>query len=363
VTAIVFYAGGRFEQELREAGVPVTALDKRSRWDLVRLLLRLTRVLRDVEPDVVHGYSGVPNILAVLLKPLFPNIKVIWGVRWSNLPLHLYGWLPPLLNRIAARLSKYADLVIANSAAGRAHAIATGYPSQSIVVIPNGIDIDAFSPSTEARARVRQEWNVAAAEILIGLIGRLDATKGHVTFLGAAALLAAERPSVRFVCVGDGPEHYRSELVRLADDLGLGPRLRWIENPPDMRGVYNALDVLCLASNTEGFPNVLGEAMACGVPCVVTAAGDAPSILARPQYTCPIRDERALATRLRALLDTPHTDVASLRREGRQRIVDRYSVSSLVRATEYAMSQVLSPTSTKSGRLATAWGVLRTRRS
>jgi glycosyltransferase involved in cell wall biosynthesis len=343
VVAMVFYANGPLEADLRGSGVTIRVLDKRGRWDVVRFAFHLAHVLRQEQPRVLLCYSGVPNILAVMLKPFLPGVKIVWGVRASNMELRRYGWLPRVLSRIASTLSRYADLVIANSLAGLAHAVSSGYPRRKMVWIPNGIDTSRFVPCAESRARLRRQWGVSTHEKLIGLVGRLDPMKDHQTFLKAASMLARERGDVRFVCVGDGPAAYRRELQKVGSQLGLDGRLLWLPNQAHMPDVYNALDVLCSSSSYgEGFPNVLGEAMACGVPCVVTAVGDSEQILGQPEFTVQAGDASALAERLNVLLNSPPDQIAQMAAAGRHRIVREFSIAHLVRATEHALASLLS---------------------
>lgn len=341
VTALVFYPNGALEPEFRAAGIRLRLLNKRGRWEVLRFVWRLIRVLREERPHVLHGYSGVPNVLAVLVKPFVPGLKIIWGVRASNVPLHLYGWLPRTLSRIAVALSRCPDLIIANSFAGRAHVISRGYPPHKVTVVPNGIDTSRFHPDLEARRRVRMEWRASDHTKLVGLVGRIDPAKGHGTFLRAAAVLARRRRGLRFVCVGDGPVSRLHALQRLAIDLGLDGRVLWVTSHADMPGAYNALDVLCSASDTEGFPNVVGEAMACGVPCVVTNAGDSAWILGQPRFTVQPGDAHALADRVEELLMMSSEARRRMGAAGRQRIVDAFSPDNLARATEGAIARLL----------------------
>ena len=343
VVAMVFYANGALEADLRGSGVTIRVLDKHGRWDVVRFAFHLARVLRQEQPRVLLCYAGVANIFAVMLKPFLPGVKIVWGVRASNVQLRRYGWLPQILGRLSSPLSRYADLVIANSFAGLRHAVSQGYPRRKMVVIPNGIDTNRFVPCAESRARLRQRWSVSTGEKLIGLVGRLDPMKDHYTFLNAAAILARERGDVRFVCVGDGPAAYRRDLQEVGAQLGLDGRLLWIPNQADMPNVYSGLDVLCSSSAYgEGFPNVIGEAMACGIPCVVTTVGDSARILSQPRFTVQAGDPRLLAERLDILLNSPPAEIARMAAAGRQRIEQEFSIAHLVQATEHALASLLN---------------------
>ena len=342
VVVIVFYPGTPLEAELRSAGVPVRSLDKTGRWDVVGFLRRLRQVVREEQPEVLHGYLDIANASSALIRGVIPSLKVIWGVRASNMDLDHYDWLARAQDPFVRGLSRFADLVIANSQAGAAYAVSRGYPASRMLVIPNGIDTERFRPDREAGAPIRREWNVRPHEKLVGLVGRLDPMKGHPTFLAAAALLAPKRSNLRFVCVGDGDARYRQELVGQADRLGLTPRLLWAGTRADMPAVYSALDVACSCSAYgEGFSNVIGEAMACGVPCVVTDVGDSAWILGQPAFVSPPGRPDEVALRLALLVDGGDANAARVGAEGRQRIIDRFSVAHLVSATEAAIGNLI----------------------
>ena len=335
VTVATFYAGGALHAELAGvAGVRLIALGKRGRWDVLPFLWRLWRLLRAERPAIVHGYMEGGNLLGLLLGPLV-GARVVWGLRASNMNLDDYDWAPRLTFWLGARCSRLADAIILNSEAGRRHHLAHGYSGAHMLVIPNGIDVERFRPDAAARARVRQAWHVAPDVPLIGLVGRLDPMKDHPTFLRAAALVAAQNPRARFVCVGDGPPAYRAQLAQLADTLGLGPRLIWAGARGDMPAVYNGLDLLASSSACgEGFANVLGEAMACALPVVATDVGDAAVIIGDPARVVAPGDPAALAGRLLGLLALAPAGRQALGAAGRDRIVANYSIDRLADTTQ-----------------------------
>ena len=331
VTVAVFYSGGPLERELREAGVRVRGLNKRSRWDLPGFLLRLVRFLREEKPTTLYSFLGSPNILTVLLKPVFLRTRMVWGVRASNVDLDRYDWLARLSYEVERRLSRFADLIIVNSRAGMKYAVANGFPKDRMVVIPNGIDVARFCPDPEARQRVRTDWGVMEDETLIGLVGRLDPMKDHPTFLRAASLLSHEREDVRFVCVGDGPAAYRRALHALAEELGLVQRLTWAGVREDMPAVYNALNVATSSSAYgEGFSNVVGEAMACGVPCVTTDVGDSAWIVGDPGLVVPPNNPEALVARWKHVIDKVSENRSSVGLKLRERIVHSFSLDHMI---------------------------------
>lgn len=341
VVVAAFYQDGPLEQDLHEAGVPVIILDKRKRWDVFPFLWRLICLVHREKPDILHGYLFEANLLTTLLKPMFPRIRMIWGVRASNMDLSQYDWLSRLLFRVACFFSRFADIIIVNSNAGRDYHQRHGFPNSKMVVIPNGIDTEIFKPDAEARIRIRAEWGIKENEILIGLVARLDPMKDHPVFLRAAAILAKDRGDVRFVCIGDGPEPYKTELKRLSDQLGLENKLLWAGLRSDMSSVYSALDIATSSSSYgEGFPNVIGEAMACGVPCVVTDVGDSAWITGNAGIVAPPKNPELFAQALVRMLDKISDSCDfTLRELCRRRIVENFSVSHLITATLNSIQQ------------------------
>jgi glycosyltransferase involved in cell wall biosynthesis len=334
VVVAPFYSGGPLEQELLEAGVRIRPLQKRGRWDLLPFLLRLARVMREERPEILHSY--LTDLVTVVLKPWLPSTKIVWGIRSSDMDLSRYDWLMRISYKLTFRLSRFADAVIANSRAGRDYHIAQGYSRAKVVVIPNGIDTQRFRPDPEARRHVRSEWGIRDHEQVIGIVGRLDPMKDHPTFLQAASVLAQERNHLRFVCVGAGPAEYRDSLHELTRSLKLTEHVIWTGGRSDMPAVFNALDLFVSSSITEGFSNVIAEAMACGVPCVATNVGDSAWLMGNIGEVVPPRDPDALAKALGKLLDRrPHTPM-----QIRRCIVEKFSVERLVADTEQALLEL-----------------------
>lgn len=271
----------------------------------------------------VVGWLAVANLSAVRL--VWHLAALPGRARWYR------NWRLRLLWRFGVLVSPTVPLQIFVSEAARARAGARGSGCQRECVIHPGVDVQVFHPDQAARALLRDEWGITADKKLIGLVGRLDPIKGHPLFLEAARILAAQRTDLVFVCVGDGPEPYRRQLHRLGAELGLGELLIWAGSRPyrDMPDVYNALDLLCLPSHSEGLPNVIAEAMACGVPCVATEVGGVPEIMGNLGITVPPGDPSALARGiLETLVTNPGPD------ELRRHITASFSIEQTVEATE-----------------------------
>lgn len=347
VTVVTFYDGGEFRDILkREPGVQVLSLGKKGRWDLAAFALRLPVLMRKIRPHIIHGYGMTANELSWMMGHLY-HARVVWGVR--NMAPELASSqdrLVKIINRLGLRkwLSAKVDLIIANSQAGYRSFAACGYAVQRMIVVPNGIDTERFSPAAKERGELLcQKWTGRKNQTLIGIAGRIVPRKGHLTFLKAAALLTDVFPDVRYVCVGSGPETYMSELHKLSQELGIADKVVWAGWEHDMPAAYNALTIanMITEEEQEGFPNVVGEAMACGVPCVVTDVGDAAFIVDDIGNVVPVKDPASLARAWEQFLTMPEAERRDLGQRARQRIEENFTISLLVQRTQAALSSLV----------------------
>ncbi|AHG91035.1 glycosyl transferase group 1 [Gemmatirosa kalamazoonensis] len=339
VVVVTFYGGHALDAELERAGVRHVVVGKRDRWDVVGFGRRLLAVLRAERPAIVHGYLPDANLLLAVLRPLLRGARVVWGVRASSVDFSVYDRAARSLfaaTRVAARA---ADLIICNSWVGAEFHAAQGYPAERMTVVPNGIDVCRFRPDPAAGVRARAEWGIDVDAPVIGLVGRWDAMKDHATFVRAAARLVSSCPATRFVFVGEGPAAYVDGVTALATELGVADRIKWSPPRRDVEAVYNALDLLTLCSRFgEGFPNVVGEAMACGTACVVTDVGDAARVVGDTGESVPIGDHAALADAWARSLRVARD--ADVRERCRERITANFDLASLLRNTEAALARL-----------------------
>ena len=340
VTVLTFYEGGFYAEELKDTKVQLLSLHKTGRWDVLSFLLRLRRVLCQQKPDIIYSFLNTANILAVLLRPFIRTKRVVWGVRASNMDLDQYDWLSRWSYWLECRLARFADTIIANSYAGKDYAVAHGFPEEKISVIHNGIDTERFIPDKASGKRLRDEWGVGNNQTLIGAVGRIDPMKGIPLFLKAAAIVKEKYPKVRFVWVGKGNATYEQSMHKLATKMGLDDVLTWAGRHTDMVAVYNAFDIASSSSFGEGFPNVIGEAMACGVPCVVTDVGDSAWIVGEAGLVVGAGDSKAFSKAWEETIVSDIEDVETILLKMRERIMLKFSISMMLESTEQLICRV-----------------------
>jgi glycosyltransferase involved in cell wall biosynthesis len=335
ITVLTYYDGGALAPEIDAVrGVTRMAVGKSGRRDVVRFFARLIRTVRRLRPDVVHGYMPDANALAWVAGRVC-GARVVWGLRASDVDFRHYRFLSGALFKLAAWVSPYADLIIANSDSGRRFHTEHGYSSGRMIVIPNGIDLDRFRRDEDARRRLRLAWDVPPDGFVVGSVARLDPMKDHETYLEAAAILSRRIPDSRFVIAGDGPQETKRRLADMADRLGIANSVMWLGTRMDMPAVYSAFDVAVSSSAFgEGFSNTLGEAMACEVPCVTTDVGDGAAIVGDTGRVVPRRNPDRLAE---GLAEMAVCDRVRLGKEARSRIQRLYGADALARRTAEAL--------------------------
>jgi len=230
--------------------------------------------------------------------------------------------------------------MITNSFAGKEYHQKVGYDVRRMIVINNGIDTAKFFPNKKIGKHLRAEWGIQNKHILIGFVGRLDPIKDHPTFIKAAASVIKQTPNAYFACVGSGNDSYKNQLIELVKNLGLVEKFVWTGYLEKMVAVYNAFDILCLSSYGEGFPNAIGEAMACGIPVVTTDVGDSAEIVGDPSKVVKVGDYRQLAEVIIKMSKLPKEKLRSYGTRGLKRVTKKYALDSMVEKTEKALSSL-----------------------
>lgn len=275
------------------AGGRVMPLGMRSPLGLPLAVARLAALIRRERPDVIQSWLYHADLAATLARAAaFSRAPLAWSLRCSDMDFAHYAPTTRLVVRALARLSRVPTVIASNSEAGLAWHRRLGYRPRRSLVIPNGFDTDRFRPDPTARARLLSLAGWPEDTVVVGLVARVDPMKDHAGFFEAFARTPA---GLRAVLVGRGTDELAIPPLLAGRVLALGLR-------EDVGALMAGFDIACLASRFgEGFPNVLGEAMACGVACVTTDVGDAATIVGAAGIVVPPGDPIALAAALSAL--------------------------------------------------------------
>lgn len=308
--------------EVVDAGLRRGRPDPRSPWIVSRLL-------RERPPDAVQTWMYHADLIGGLAARLAARVPVAWNVRHSTLDPSRDRRMTIMTARLCAGLSRSVPraIVCCSRSSMLAHE-RLGYDTRKMLLIPNGFDTSRFAPDPAARARMRAGLGIDPAAEVVGLVARLHPQKDHATFLRAARILLEHRPGARFVLCGDGVVPADPLLSRLLRETGVGGAAELLGARDDMPAVQSSLDVAASsACGGEGFPNVIGEAMACGVPCVVSDVGDSAEIVGDTGIVVPSGDPAALAAGWERILSLAPGDRARLGMRARRRIETMFDLA------------------------------------
>jgi glycosyltransferase involved in cell wall biosynthesis len=310
---------GVYGAELRDAGIEVRALEMQSRRTSLGGFLRLVQLMREIQPDVVMTWLYHADLLGTIAARMAGISLVIWNIRCSDMDLTHYPALTRFIVHVLAHLSWLPWGIATNSKQGRRAHEALGYKSARWFYLPNGFDADQWRPDPVDRAKVRAELGIPDTDFIIAMVARVDPQKDHANFLAAARLLAATHANLWFLLVG-------SETDKLAICDALRRRTIALGERRDVPRLMRAVDLLASSSNSEGFPNVIGEAMATGVPCVATDVGDTAAIIGEVGRLVPPGDPRALAHAMCEIIDASPDERHALGVRARHRVCENFTV-------------------------------------
>lgn len=333
---------GRVGARLRDQGVPVRTLKLSKDIRSVSGVVKLAAAWRRERPALVQTWLYHADIVGGLAGAL-ARVPVVWNIRQSNLDAQMNKASTLALVRTAAVLSRWIPAqIICGSDSARAAHLHAGYREDRMKVVPNGIDTNVYRPCEGARGDVIAELGIPDGALLVGRIGRFDVQKDHRTFLAAAGRIVAAVPQAWFIMAGRDITPENRNLVGWIDEFGIGKRISLLGERYDIPGITAALDVAVSSSRGEGFPNVVGEAMSCGVPCVVTEAGDSARIVGDTGRIVPAGDPDRLAAGCIELLKMTDRKRQDLGRRARERVQEHYNIGEMVRRYEELYATVLA---------------------
>jgi glycosyltransferase involved in cell wall biosynthesis len=316
--------------ELAEEGINVQSLNVQADYyKLPKAVLQLASRIRRFQPDVIQSWMYMADFFGGIASHLAaPSTPMIWTIRHSTLDPAIDSRALRWCAKGCARMSRRVpSKIVLNSHAAVPIHTAAGYDESKMQVIPNGFDVSRFSPNSQLRRETRARLGISQEAPVIGRVARFHTNKDHITFLKAAQLVLAQRPYVRFLICGE-PQTISSEQVQQdINSFGLADAVQIVELQSDIVPLNCSFDIATCSSITEAFPNVIGEAMSCGVPCVSTDVGDAAQIIGDTGQVVPAQDPQRFANSLLELLNLPDDERRQLGATARQRVVDNFELT------------------------------------
>ncbi|CAM5787355.1 glycosyltransferase [Rhizobacter fulvus] len=349
---IAMLPGGAMAAPMRATGARVDELNFLGRLPLIEGSVRLARLARRAQPDLVQGWLYHGNLGASLAhRALARPLPLVWSIRQSLPSLdgeNLFARIGIALNRVG---SVWPDRLLFNSNISLMQHRVQGFNTSRAEYLPNGFDTAAFAPDAAKRARWRAIWGAGEEDVVFGMFARYHPAKDHAGFLRAAARARDVRPNVRFVLAGTGVDADNADIARVIAETGLGERVCLLgEQRDEIASLLTGLDVYVSASaRIEAFSNSIGEAMSCGLPCVVTSVGDSPQVVGDSGCQVPPSDCGALVDAMVAMVDRGLSGRAELGSRARQRVRAEFDMEVVAQRYAEIYRALIDPAQSKAG--------------
>ena len=328
---------GELGKRIEEEGVIIYTMEIRKKLCEINKLFVLYRLIRKIDPNIVQTWMYHGDLIGGGISRLCGINNIVWNIRHSDLKKSGNKKSTILVAKLCAISSKYIPKVII-SCSKRALVVHEnyGYRKDIMQVIPNGFDLERFKRNENSRMKIEKELNLVGDEILVGMVARFNPQKDHRTLLMAASLVDNDKYNIKYILCGSGVDSRNEELSRILNELAeLKGKVFLLGERSDIESIHGTLDVECLTSAFgEGFPNVVGEAMASEVPCIVTDVGDSSYVVGDEGIVVPPGDHVALAQAIERLAGMDNVDRKKIGIKARRRINEKFSIETVVKKYE-----------------------------
>lgn len=325
--------GGPVAQKIQDRNVEVHSLNMRVNSPDPFKIIELARILRKQKPDIVQTWMYHADLVGGIAAKISVKAPVVWGVRNNTFDPSLTNPRTIKLSKLNAKIANYLpDAIICNSKSATSLHVQIGYPKEKFSIIPNGYNTKEFTPNPRSRRALREELGVPDSMLLIGIVGRFDPLKGFKIFIEAAGLISPEKSDVNFVLVGTDVDWDNAALAAQIQQADLVDKVHLLGPRNDINHIMAGLDILTSVSYAESFPNVVAEAMACGVSCVVTDVGDSAFIVDGFGTVVPVGDPAAVVEAWQKLLSLSERERIEMSNAARERVVSKFGIERMVSA-------------------------------
>lgn len=342
VKVICLSKSGPISKKIRSVGIPVYNCNFQNNFFLG--FFKLIYLFLKLKPDLTQTWMYHADLLGGLIAKLTGCKKIVWNIRNT----HVFpGQGVSKSTYWIMRLNKFLsynipDKIICVAHSAKLSHLKVGYCRKKMLVIHNGFDVDAFKPDSSQKKLTRKLINIEFKSVLIGCIGRFNFYKNYKNFILAAKVLLSKNPNIFFVLAGKGLDKHNSELCDWIDSNDIRSNFRLVGEHFDIPVLMNSLDIFCLPSVSEGFPNVLAEAMSSGLPCISTNVGDVRYLLTNDKHIVPINNNQLLANSLFKMSDLDKAERKKLGTENRKIILNEFTIEHMINKYDHLYEGLLN---------------------
>ncbi len=341
---ISFMEEGAVRKMIEDAGIRVCTLGMAQGKPSPKAFFTLMRLLRKEKPAVLQTWSKTADLIGIIAGKAVRIPAILWNIRSARKQKGQYSRLTATAEALCAKLSRLPRLVVANSKVGQEAYTEIGYRPKEWRLLPNGFDIGKYVPDESARVWLREELGLSQDTLLIGNVGRYHVMKDQPTFVRAAHLFTEKHPDAHYLLIGSGNDASNAELQAVLSEGKAAPNVHLLGERSDVPRIMAGLDIFALTSTSEAFPNVVGEAMTCGVPCAVTDVGDTAVVVGDTGIVVPPSQPSEMAQAWEQLAVLGHEGRREKGQTARKRILEHYDLNAIVKRYESLYTEVSTKT-------------------
>jgi glycosyltransferase involved in cell wall biosynthesis len=332
VTVVSLTTGGKYKSLLEEEKIEVKELGLRK--NPISLILCLFNLLRIIgHYDILQTWMYHADLIGLLVGKL-KRVKVVWNIRHTSLKPEENSTMTLIIAKINAWLSGKTDRIICCSEAAYESHVKYGYKASKIVILPNGYDTTKLKYHSDYHASLAKKYQVEADETVILMVARWHKIKNHGMLIKELSRDLYKEKKFKLFLAGPDINENNQELMNLLQSTQFPKeKIYLLGEIPNVETVMSLADILVLPSYSEGFPNVIAEAMACETICIASDVGDARVILDHHGYLIDPYDSQTLEHALQSVFSMSPEEIEIRKRSGRKNIVEKYSIDKI--ASEY----------------------------
>lgn len=321
---------GEQGQYLIEMGIPLYEMNIGNPIDGATKFFKLKDIVKKERPSVIQGWMYHGNFLAGFLGKKL-HVPSVYNVRHSLHNIKHEAKSIQAFIRLNSFYSKHASSIVYNSSVSKKQHEEFGFFKKRSTVIPNGFDIEEYKFDKNKATKIRKELGIKEKDFLFTQIGRNHEMKNHSGFIkaGIEALKTSGEKDLYFLIVGNGVDT-DTDLKDLIKKTDYSNHFFLWGQRTDISSIWNAANCGVLSSIWgEGFPNVVGEAMASETPCIVSDVGDSAFIVDEFGIVVPPNDHHEMSKAMVEMAEISSKELLIIKQQARKRIVDNFSIESI----------------------------------
>ena len=333
--------GGKYFLALKKMGIKVYCIDMKF-YSIIKFF-NLIKLLHELNPRIVQTWLVHGDFIGGIAARLAGIKNIVWNILYSKLEINSEKLITILFIRVLAKLSYILPkLIIVVSKNAKKNCQKLGYCRKKLCLIFSGFDFSLFEINKYQKLSFRKKIKIKKKIKIIGIVARYHPIKDHENLLNALSIVKSKNKDFYCIFVGHDMNKNNRELTNQIKKFQLKKNVKLLGSIKNIPQVMNGLDVHILCSKSEGFPNVIVEAMACGTPCVVTDVGDMRFIVGKSGWVVPAMKPLRLANAIeKALLEIDTNKWKKRCIQARLRVKTKFEMKEMIKSYNLVWSKSL----------------------